>query len=255
MAEKATNQLHQLLAVEPSLRNNAKNIFFEEAKTTLEKKQDHFDGLQKIYVAMEEGSDQIPPEMKEIVTTVADKINYAKEAVIKALDAEISKEETNASGTVKAELVIDGKSFELSATSLMVLERNLENIRGVYKVIPTLDPTKNWEKDTKAGDNLYKTDEEVKYRTAKKNMPLVLAPATDKHQAQVQIVTNDVQVGKYLTTYKSGRITPAQKSILLARIDELILAVKSAKAKANQAQVINKNIGEELFNFINKEVL
>jgi len=254
MAEK--NQLHQLLAVESSLKVNSKNLFFDETKTTLEKKQDHFDGVVKIYASMEESGDQIPPEIKEIVTTVSDKLNYAKQAVVKALDAEVSKEETNSSGAAKAELKVGDKSFgTFSATGLMTLERNLETIRSVYKSIPTLDPTKKWIKDKNSGSNIYTTEEEVKFRTIKRNMPMELSKATDKHPAQVQVVTNDVQVGKYLTTYKSGRISTAQKSDILARIDELILAVKKARAEANQAQVVNIKIGGDLFDYIHGDIL
>lgn len=249
------NQLHQLLAVEPSLKANAKNIFFDEAKTTFEKRQDHFDGIIKVYSPFDEEGDKIPDETKEIVTTVADKINYAKDAMIKAIDAEISKEETNSSGVANSEIDIGGKKYQLSATALLSLEKTLETIRSVYKSIPTLDPTKVWKLDGKAGDNIYTTDEEVRFRVIKKKTPLIAVPATDKHPAQATVVENDVQVGKYSTYYKSGRVSPLQKSNLLAKVDELILSVKTARAKANQAQVKNINIGKSIFEYINKNVL
>lgn len=255
MSEKEKNQLHQLLAVEPSLKANAKNIFYDEAKTTFEKKQDHFDGVVKVYTPLEEDGDQIPDEVKELVTTVSDKMRYAQDAVIRAVDAEVSKEETNCSGDVRADLLIGSKTYQLSATSLLVLEKYLESIRGVYKAIPTLDPTKVWNNDTKAGNNRYTTEGEVKFRTVKRIIPITVAPATDKHPAQVQMINKDIQAGKYLTTYKSGRITPSQKSALLSKIDALLVNVKKARAKANQAAVVNMSVGKEIFDYINKDII
>lgn len=255
MAETQKSLLHQLLAVEPELKANAKNIFYDEALNTLAKKQDHFDGVVKVYESLVENGDQIPDEVKEIVTTVSDKIQYAQDSVIRAMDAELSKEETNCAGEVKADLDIGGKKITLSATSLLALEKYLTNIRTVYKYIPTLDPTRIWEEDTKAGPGRYTTKPEVKFRTAKKVLPLVLAPATDKHPAQVKTISVDEQVGKYLTTYKTGRISPSQKSKLLGRIDNLLLAVKHARAKANQATVLNIHVGKEIFDHINKGII
>jgi hypothetical protein len=253
MADK--NLLHQLLAVKADLEREGGRILAESINT-FTKKAEHFDGVMKVYESKDAEGDQIPPETKEIVTTVSDKIKYTQGSVVKAIDARVSMEETNASGTVNAELKVGDKSFgTFSAISLLALEEWLEKVRALYKEIPTLDPTKHWDADTSAGANRYKTPEEIKFRTVKKNKPLVLAPATDKHPAQVQLVQDEEQVGQYKTTYSSGRITPSQKSDLLQKIDDLILAVKDAKAKANTAQVNQIKIGDDLFNFINDGIL
>ncbi len=254
--DKVTNQLHQLLAVTNDLSNKA-SLITKETINTFTKKQDHFDGLIKSYASNNESdSDFIPPEIKEVVTSVADKIDYTSKAVIKAIDAEVSKEETNSSGEARAVLEVDGRRFgEFSAISFLALEKSLLTIRSMYQEIPTLDPTKSWQEDFDSPGHIYKTEEEVKARTAKVQRALTLAPPTDKHPAQVQLITEDVQVGKYHTVHKSGRITPADKSELLERIDSLILAVKEAKAKANQAQVKNTQVGGSIFDFINEGIL
>lgn len=251
---KKKNQLHQLLAVETDLRNKAK-IIAEETITTFVKKSDHFDGIQKVFVASVEDAQQIPSERKEIVTTVSRKLNYAKEDIIKGIDAVISKEETNNSGNAVAELEIGTKKYTLSATSLLALSNQLEIIRNVYKSIPTLDPTKKWNQDTKAGKDIYSTNVEIKYRTEKKPKAIVLYPATKEHPAQTQIAHEDVQVGKYETTYMSGRITPGQKADLINKVEELIIKVKKARAKANQAEVKNMKIGKDIFDYINSGIL
>lgn len=247
----AKNQLHQLLAVENERKIQANNIL-QETIDTFSKKHDHFDGLIKTYEAHEEEGQKIPPEIKEIVTTVKDKLTYSQQAISKGIDAQISKEETNASGIVKTELKIGDTTFgDLSATSLLALEQFLVKVRNMYKVIPTLDPTKKWNKK----DNIYETDQEVKYRTEKKIEKFVKYEATKEHPAQVDLVTIDRQVGEYLTIYKSGKITPFQKSQLLEKIDKLIDAVKQARSKANESEVKNMKIGNKIFQYINSGIL
>jgi len=244
------NMLHQLIAVEPDLAQQSRAIM-EETVNTFTKKADHFDGVQKLYKPYEDGGEQIPDEIKEIVTTVDEKLDYAKKIVIRSMDATISKEETNASGKARASLVVDGVDFgELAATSLIALERILERIREEYKAIPTLDPTKTWTKSDDTGKMLYKTPIEVKFRAVKTKVPLVLAPATDKFPAQVQVLDSDKQVGRYETIYRSGRLTPTEKSDLLEKIDNLVLAVKKAREKANQTQVVQVDLGRKIFDYI-----
>lgn len=242
--------LHALIAYEQDLAQQSKAILDEAANTFL-KKQDHFDGIQKSYSPFTEGGEQIPTETKEVVTTVEEKLAYTHKAVIKAINATLSKEETNASGVAKAALIVDGVNFgEFSATSFISLERSLTRIRDLYKDIPTLDPTKTWTKKDSTGKVLYETEPEVKFRTNKKQTPLVLYAATDKHPAQVQIITTDEQVGKYDTVYRSGRLTPLEKSKLLEKIDNLIVAVKKAREKANQADVVSVEVGGKIFDYI-----
>jgi hypothetical protein len=246
----AGNMLHQLLAVEPDLSTQGRNIM-EEALTTFTKKAEHFDGISKVYSSFDEGDDKIPPEVKEVVTTVKEKLDYTKGAVIKAIDATLSKEETNASNTANAELEVNGVKFGTwSATSLLALEKYLVRIRDLYKNIPTFDPSRSWSRETTSGRDMYQSNLDVKYRTVKKQKVLTLAQATDKHPAQAQVIMDEVQVGKYDTLYFTGRVSPAEKSDLLTRVDDLVLAVKQAREKANQTQVKQVKLGEALFNYI-----
>jgi len=253
----AENKLHALLAVESDLRKKSA-LIKGETRDTFTKKQEHFDGLTKTYSPFSDSTvnaEVIPPEVKEVVTTVADKISWTLESVVRAIDARASINETNASGTAMADLVLGDKTLTLSALSLLELEKDVQSLRDeVYKNIPTLDPTKTWVKDTDAGDHLYQTGVETKIRTNKINEPFQLAPATDKHQAQVQLVSKDVQVGKWETIYKSGRVTVAQKAKVLGRLDDLLLTIKQARSKANEAAAVQVKVGDVIFGFINEGV-
>jgi len=245
------NQLHQLLAVENDRKVQANNIIEETIKTFMDK-HEHFDGIIKLYESYNDADQKIPPETKEIVTTVKEKLSYSQQAISKGIDAQISKEETNAGGNVKAELKVDKISFgDLSATSLLALEQNLIKIRNMYKTIPTLDLTKKWN----LKDGINETEKEIKYRTEKKIEKIIKYEATKEHPAQVDLITVDKQVGEYQTVYKSGKISTYQKSKLLERIDILIDAIKTARSKANESEVKQMEIGDKIFQYINDDIL
>jgi len=252
----AKNQLHQLLAVESELRNQAAKIY-QETIVTFTKKEGHFDGMVRTYEPKIEGEDvtELPPEIKEVVTTVEEKLEHTEKALTKSIDAQLSKDETNANGTTRAEVVIEGdgeemKLGEFSATSLLSLENTLTKIRALYDAIPTLDPAKKWEEDeTRTG--IYKTSEQVTYRTEKQPQVITLAPATKEHPAQTQLLSIDKQVGLFRVVYSSGRITPREKSEKLERIDRLIRAIKKARARANQSEVLQTKIARQIFSYIN----
>lgn len=248
-----SNKLHELLAVEQD-RKHKGNQAIGEAKNTFIKKDTYFDGMVKRYVSLEEESEFIPDEKKAIVTTVKGKLEVAIEAIVKGIDAHISKEETNASEKARAELIIEGKNFGLfSATSLLALESHLNKIRDLYANIPLLDSAKQFHFDTQEG--VYKTEPEVKFRSVKRPKVIVKYEATEKHPAQTELLYLDIQVGKYETVYTSGRLTLTQKSQLMKRIEGLLEAVKMARSKANHAEVTKIKVGQELFNFIHKDII
>ncbi|WP_026999822.1 hypothetical protein [Eisenibacter elegans] len=247
------NKLHELLAVEQDRRNKA-NEAVGEAKKIFTKNDSYFDGLVKKYVSMEEDSELIPDETKEMVKTVKQQLEETQQSIITALDATISKEETNAANVAKAELEVNGVKFgAFSATTLLALESQLNKILDLYKNIPLLDTTRKWHFDTQQG--FFKTDEEVKFRSIKRPKVIVKYEATEKHPAQTELVNLDFQVGKYETTYYSGKLTPMQKSEMVKRIEQLLEAVKVARAKANNVEVVKVNVGKQLFDFIHKDLL
>ncbi|MCU0438461.1 MAG: hypothetical protein MUC49_11145 [Raineya sp.] len=177
-----------------------------------------------------------------------------QENVVAALDATLSKEETNASNTAKAELIVGETNFgTFSATSLLALESHLSKILDLYQSIPVLDSTRKWSFDNQK--SVYKTDEEVKFRSIKRPQVIVKYEATDKHPAQTELLYLDFQVGKYETTYFSGKLTISQKNDMIKRLEKLMEAVKVARAKANSVEVQNIKLGDKIFNFLHKDIL
>ncbi|MEM6297476.1 MAG: hypothetical protein AAF740_02180 [Bacteroidota bacterium] len=247
------NKLHELLAVEQDRKNKA-NQAIGEARKTFTKNDPYFDGMVKRYISLEENSDQIPDETKELVTTVKQKLEETTSIVSAAIDTNISKEETNASGEARAELVVGDKNFgTFAATSLLALESHLNRLRDLYNAIPTLDLARKWTFDEQQG--VYRTSEEVKFRSVKRPKVVVKYEATKEHPAQTEILNLDFQVGKYETTYASGKLTTTQKNEMLARIEVLLEAVKVARSKANNTEVKNVKVAEQIFDYLHKGVL
>jgi hypothetical protein len=247
------NKLHELLAVEQDRKNKA-NEAIGEAKKFFTKNDPYFDGMVKKYVSLEEDAEQIPDERKELVKTVKQQLEETLQSVVAALDATISKEETNASNTAKAELVVGDVSFgTFSATTLLALESQLNRLADLYQALPTLDSTRKWEFDVQSG--VFKTEEEVKFRSVKRPKVIIKYEATEKHPAQTELLSLDFQVGKYETTYFSGKVSISQKKEMTNRIEKLIEAVKIARAKANNVEVVNVKLGKKVFDYIHKDLL
>lgn len=246
------NKLHEILAIEQDRKNKA-NQSIGHSKKVFGNNAGLFDGMLKKYIPTEENAEQVPDESKEMVSTVKKMLNTALEPVIIALDATLSKEETNSSGVAQAELIVEEQSFgTFSATTLLAMESHLQKVKELYQSIPTLDTSKKWYFDEQ--NDCYRTNEEVKFRTIKRPKVIVKYEATDKHPAQTELLNIDFQVGKYETTYFSGRITTTQKAQLIDKLSALIEAVKVARARANNVEVKNVKVGSQIFDFIHGDI-
>lgn len=252
MSDKKTIKLHEVLAFENDVKNKSKAIV-DETTNVFTKKDNLFDGLLKEYNASEDGGDQIPSESKAVTTTVPEKMDHVMKSVIDAIDVTLTKEETNCSGNARAELIIGGNSFgSFSATGLLSLEGALTKLRNdLYKHIPTLDPSVIWHKDTEnPRKGMFKSEASTKFRSVTRKKPIVAYPATAEHPAQVVIESYDEQVGKYLTTQYSGKISPKAKADIIERLDQVIFSVKQARAKANNSDTVPIKLAQNLFAYI-----
>ncbi len=137
---------------------------------------------------------------------------------------------------------------DVPVTYLLFLEKKLTDIQTFLTHLPTLDPSQKWSysRDT----DCYVTAETWKYHTKKLPRILEKAPATDKHPAQVEVVHEDKNVGKWKTINQSGAIPARDQHDMLARVKKLIEAVKKAREQANMIDVENKLAGDAIFAFV-----
>jgi len=245
-------QLHEVLAVEQDAKSVASKVL-DEARKTFKERDQHFMGQVRHYEPLveEAGHTAMDDSHKEVATTVHAKLGYIMQHVTRFLDCRAAVDATNQ--TARADIIIDGKKLveDVPGITLLSLEQELKRIRDVLGVLPTLPPGHRWEKDEDQGAHIYRlANPQKKERTTKKIVPQILYEATPEHPAQVQTI-DDVQViGYYTTEVWSGAITPAEKSQILARCDKLLRAVKQARMRANQAEIVNTKLGKTLTDFI-----
>lgn len=246
-------KLHEILAVEGDLDATQKKIA-EETKTTFEKKADHFiEGHRELAMFNEDDAQQNQVEHKAMVTTVIDKLEWTAQAAAKYYDTVFAKDRANQSA--RADIAIDGTVLakDVPATFLLGLETKLKALRDVYLAIPTLAPGHAWEPDATRGKGVYRArDPEIRMKTAKTIRYKVLVEPTKEHPAQIEKWFEDVPVGKVTNQVWSGMLSPAEKSDMIGRIDQLLRAVKRARQRANMVDVGKSRIGGNIFAFIHE---
>lgn len=227
-------KLHELLAVRGSVENQLVQTV-GKLKETFEKKHQHFGEKKKVF---ESNQPDVSPETEEqssLQTTVLDELKWSRKFVESAIDVGFQIDMANMKAV--SDIVLEDGTVlaaDVPAITLLELAKRLKTVQEFFAAIPTLDPVKGFELDTtfrKPG--VYRSREIVRDRTKKIQKPLVLAPATEQHPAQVQLVGDDVVIGRTREVEWSGMITPAEKAGLLERVDEMLRAVKQAQARAN----------------------
>lgn len=246
-------QLHQLLAAESDLAGKANRLAGEAAKTF--SKGEHFLGHTKALKMFDDSrANEETTEIKQVDSTVRDKLDFLVPHIVQAWDAFLQKEATNQ--TAKSDVVLDDGNIlleDMPVTALLGLETRLKTMRQVYGYIPTLAPGVSWEKSNELNVFESRTPDE-RFKTEKSFKVIQLAKATKEHKEQVEKVAQDVPVGKWTDHRRSGMISPATKSLLLERIDEILIAVKKARMQANCAEVKTITMGEKIFDHINQDL-
>lgn len=247
-------QLHELLAVETDVKGKCQKIL-DETLNTFSSKKEHFQGSIKKYEPFTaDDKDRPENEIKPIVTTVMEKLKYALPSFSRCLDVILQKESTSC--IAKADLIVEDSSGavvtmakDIPVIVLVQFENQLVKLRNVFDAIPTADPSYKWTKDDQNANTYIATPPE-RVRTKKVAKPILLHEATPQHPAQVQLINDDIPVGKWMHELSTGAMMPIEKSAILGRLDTLIESVKKARAKANQTTVVNAKIGKEIEKYL-----
>ena len=230
-------KLHEILAVEQQLKGQAQKTRTELQSTFDKKKHLFAQKVTSFTPAVEGGKAEIETQ-SDIQTTVKSELAWLAGIWQKAFDTSYQVQVGNT--IARADVVLDNGTVLLTgvpAAALLELEKRCAEIQELAKTIPTLDPALGFTPDTAKGDGYFVAREVVKKRTAKVQEPLLLAPATDKHAAQVQLITKDVVTGTIREQEWSALLTPAQKADIITRAEEISRAVKQARMRANDVEV------------------
>lgn len=211
-------------------------------------KPDLFAGLVKTYESLEEDGFTYPAESKKIVAKVPDVISQLEGQWARLMDLVLTKDAANTQAT--ADIVVDGTVLvaEVPVTTLLWLEKQLVDLRTIVSKIPVLDVAEDWTWDE--GNQVFRTEPVRTLRSKKVTEYVTVAPATDKHPAQVRDVVKDVPEGHWLTTKLSGALSAQDRSTMTARIIKLQEAVKKARETANMTEVSDRSMGAALLGYV-----
>jgi len=237
---------NQIIAIEKGARGEAEGTITRAyhvlQKTVL------LTGIARSYTPKDEDGDQLPPESTLVQVRASDEINKVTEKLSRMFDVVATREKTNT--VAKASVVVDGDTLisEVPANVLLFLEKQLVDIVTFIRKLPTLDPAETWHYDS--ASDCYVTEPTQTTRTKKIPKNHVLAAATDKHPAQVQMYHEDVVAGTWTTRKFSGALEVRVVSDMLARVQKLQAAVKMAREEANTCEAVDLKIGDKVLGYV-----
>ena len=243
---KVMTKLSQIVAVEPTVKKEADreltNLYHALQKSDL------LQGISRTYRKINDDDPDLPGESKMPQVSIASVLSSVAEQWTRMIDVTATKDWANQSAS--ADVKIDGTTIIASAPVpfLLWMEKQLTDLRTILGKIQTLDPTVEWEYDPNVGS--YKSETVTTTRATKIKRNHVLAEATDKHPAQVQVFEEDKIVGYWDTVKFSGALPADKLKLLLERVTELQIAVKTAREEANASDVTQQKVGAKIFDFL-----
>ena len=187
---------HELLAIKNGQQAKWTSLSTQH-KDKFQKKTD-YRRFSMIFEPVGEGQppiDETTPEQSTLKSTVRADLAFLYDEIFGNLvDTAFRVNVTNT--TAKADVVVDGKTVftNVPVIALLELEKQLQEWRKVVDTTPQLED-RGFIPDTSQISGVYKAKDVRKARTKKVTVPLVLAPATDKHPAQVKEGYEDLPVG------------------------------------------------------------
>ncbi len=252
MTERKKGQLHELLAIEGDLKGE-KDKVRDEALVTFSKKAGLFLGqLKKLEMFDEKRKNEEGEERHALSETVTKKLQYISKSFTRFWDVKVQKESANQEAKADVEIGDTVLFKDLPVTFVLSMEEELRQLRKIYDAIPTLQPGIDWKKDDTLGSDVYKAAHSVeKSKTEKMLEHKVIVPATKEHPAQITTWHEDRPVGKYVTMSWSGMVSPVEKSKMLGKLDQVLRAFKKARQRANTQETTKRQVGKQIFDFIN----
>lgn len=239
-------KLNQIIALEKGAKSAAERALTDVYQKL--EKRDLLTGFTKVYRPKDEEGEKLPPENKKVQFTVKAATTAVMPELVRAFDTVATKEVSNTKA--KADVVVNGTVLikDAPVSLLLFLEKQLQNLHAFVSRWPTLPADQDWDMDTVSG--LWRTPERQTHRTKKNTKHSVIVPPTDKHPAQVAVITEDEIVGYWNTINLSGEVPPTEVKSTLEKIEALQRAVKVAREEANSLTVEDKPIGQTVLGYI-----
>ncbi|HTF52207.1 MAG TPA: hypothetical protein VK735_32590 [Pseudonocardia sp.] len=240
--------LGQVVAIEADVRRTAMRSL-TDAYHGLDKPV-LLEGLRKDYAPLVEDGEQLPSEGTRVQTTVEEMIDTSRTVLARLFDITAARDYTNSAGHAKADVVVGETKLIEGAPMpyLLWLDRQLDHLAAFVERIPTHSPATTWSEHEARG--VYASEPVKTARQIQQPRVITLAAATDKHQAQTQLISEQVNVGVWTRVNYSGAAPVARKEGLLRRIATLRHAVAVAKGEVNRSEAVEPVIGEKVLGYL-----
>jgi hypothetical protein len=243
---KTLTKLNQIIAVEKGIKATAARELADIQHRT--QVSALLSGISRTYQPRDEDGEQLPPESTRVQTRVEDALHETAATLTRLFDVTATKDWSNC--TAHADITVDGTILvhKVPVTYLLFLEKQLNELHAFLRALPVLDAAENWTWDDSA--DTWRTDATRTVRTKKLPRNHVVAEATDKHPAQVQVYTEDIPAGYWTTMKFSGAMPARRVNLLMERIKRLQEAVKFAREEANNIEVTDEKVGNSVFGWL-----
>jgi hypothetical protein len=233
--------LNQILGVEQGVKARAERTL-TDAYHTLQR-ADALAGIARTYRPKDDDGEQLPNESTLVQVRAAEVVDGVVDALARHFDVVATKDATNA--VAKADVILEDGTVllrDVPGVTLLFLEKQLVGLHTFVSKLPTLPPGSSWTRDDSTDTWVTEPTETTRPKKLPRNH--VLAEATDKHPAQVQVYNEDVVVGYWTTRKFSGALPVARVRTLQRRVEEMQRAVRRAREQANLADVVDVEIGK-----------
>jgi len=242
-----SRSLGEVVAIEKVARQRANKQTGEVHK--LGQKEVVFTGLSRTYTPFDDDDIvRLPPEGNQVQEYAENLLSRFANALSPALDLAATKDEANTQA--RGDVIVDNQTIlpQVPVSHLLFLEHQLVEVRAFITALVTRNPAQTWHPNTETG--VWEADSVSTARKVRQETPIVLYPATTEHPAQVKTTIVDQAVGTWTNVDLSGAISESHKRELLARVDKLTDAVKTARERANQTPAPEVRVGEAIFGYL-----
>ena len=243
-------KLHEVVAIRKGVKSRTYGELTELHRRA--QKADLYAGMTREFKPRDDDGETFPAEDKKVQLLADEVLKKVRKLRSDYFDIEATQDSGNLEA--RADVVVEGEVIlsDMPVTLLIFLEKELTDLRTFVESMPSLDEAKTWNADPNS--RLHRSDTAVTHKTKKVQRPIVLYDAVvqDDHAipAQTQLITEDVVVGHWHTTYLSGALPAPRKEQLLERLEALRNALKRARARANDHEVQRREIAGPVFRFL-----
>lgn len=242
--------LNQVIAIRAGVKNDTSKALIKYHNIL--KRSEMLRGQSRTYKSHDDEGFVYPAENQNVQIKATQVLDSITKDLARLFDVTAMMDWTNQQA--RADIVIwSGDdpvvlAHDVPVSYLMFLEKQLVELNDLIRNLPVLEANENWTFDPT--QDVYRSDNVGTVKSKKVRRNHVVAPATDKHPAQVEVFTEDEPIGTWTTVKFSGALPPARVNKMLARVKTLTEAVKFAREKANVERIQDPKPGRQILDYI-----